>query len=173
MIANSLRRRITLQITERRLQAYVALWEQMKVASPMRLYGPDPQPLTSQERKELYDQFTSWYYDNGNGMLLGQETRNLYLCAKKNLVCPFEKIEPKSLQTEERKTDEGRGRLSMRQLSLLRTRMKADLEIYGSYFFGKLEPDDKVFLKHCRQQLHRRPWRSKGSVDTSIETQDA
>ena len=173
MIANNLRHQITLRITERRLQAYATLWQKMKVASPMRLCGPDPKPLTSQERKKLYNNFTSWYYENGNGMLLGEETRNLYLCAKKNLDCPFDKIEPKSLQTEKRKTDEGRGRLSVRQLSLLRTRMKADLEIYGSYFFGKLEPDDKVFLEHCRQRLDRKPWRSKGIVETLIETQDA
>ena len=79
MIANSLRRQIMLRITERRLKAYVALWQEMEVASPMRLDPPDPKPLTRQERRRLYDNFTSWYFKKGNGMLLGQEASH----------CPF------------------------------------------------------------------------------------
>jgi len=170
MIANNLRRQIKLATTETQLEAYAALWEILKVASLTRLRQPEPKPLTSQERKDLDDKITAWYYKDGNGMLLGEGTRNVFMQARKNLICPFEQIQPKSLQTEERRTDEGRGMLSMRQLSLLRTRMKADLEIYGLIFCGDLEPDDKAFLEQCGERLSRKPWRPKGIV--VIDAQD-
>jgi hypothetical protein len=61
----------------------------------------------------------------------------------------------------------------MRQLPLLRSRMKVDLKIYRSYFFEELEPDDEAFLKRCGQQLNKKPWRSKANEKTSTEIQDA
>jgi hypothetical protein len=90
---NNLRRRtraeIEARVAEKRLPAYAALWEKTKVASPMR-----DSPLTLDERSDLFRDLTDWYYDDGNGMLLTEATRNIYLKAKANLTCPVEELVP-------------------------------------------------------------------------------
>ena len=68
-------------------------------------------------------------------MLLSGVTKTVYLAAKANLTCPAEKLQPAAVRRE----IEGRSReevadlprrLSIRQISLLRTQMKTDLAIY-------------------------------------------
>lgn len=176
IIANSMRRQIMLKITDSRLRAYAALWQVMEVASPTRLESSEPKPLTKQEREELHEKLSSWYYKNGNGMLLTEKTRNLYLCVKHNLICRDEKIEPKKIWYEIENTGniiEIRGRISIRQLSLLRTQMKTDLKIYGSYFYKNLELNDKLLLEHCGQDPGKKPWRPRGAVKASAIALDA
>lgn len=161
-LAHSLRRQVTLKITERRLDAYAALWQKMEIASPTRLRAWDYRPLTPKERETLYEEFVRWYYEDGNGMLLGGHTRNVYLCVKDNLICPDDQLQPPcirpdaKLSAEERQRE--RGKLSIRQLSLLRTRMKADLAVYGRQYFGELKPADVALLAYCGEQLWRKPW---------------
>lgn len=87
---NSYRRKITLNVAEKRLLAYSSLWSRMVDASPVRVSEWLDQPLTQEEREKIFKEFTQWYYENGNGMLLGGNTRNLYLRVKDNLVCPIE-----------------------------------------------------------------------------------
>lgn len=87
-LAHSYRCKIALSVAEKRLAAYSALWRRMNIASPTRLSEWWNEPLTPEEREKLFNDFTQWYYENGNGMLLGGGTRNIYLRVKDNLVCP-------------------------------------------------------------------------------------
>lgn len=155
---NNLRRRtraeMEARVAEKRLPAYAALWEKTKIASPMR-----NAPLTPGERSGLFDSLTDWYYDCGHGMLLTETTRNIYLKAKTNLTCPAEKLVPASLRDRAAESDAARGWASIDQLSLLRTSMRADVEIFTQPYDEELSPDDVAFLEACKVDLSRPPWR--------------
>ena len=156
---NSLRRRtraeVEAKVAEKRFAAYAALWEKTKVASPTR-----GTPLTSDERSQLFQALTDWYYDGGHGMLLTEQTRNIYLKAKKNLTCPVSELEPSSLaERVSAAGDAARGAASIDQLSLLRTSMRADVEIYTQPYDQSLSEDDVSFLQACNIDLGRPPWR--------------
>src|SRR5215210_742899 len=97
-LAHNLRRQLKLRITDKRLGAYASLWSLTEVASPTRLEKANPSPLIRTEREQLFKELVSWYYDDGNGMLLGENTRNLYLRAKDNLICPLDRFQPKSVR---------------------------------------------------------------------------
>jgi hypothetical protein len=164
-LAHSYRRKIALSVAEKRLAAYSSLWSRMNIASPVRQSKWMDEPLMHEERKKLFYEFTEWYYENGNGMLLGGGTRSIYLCVKDNLVCPIEYYEPESirerLQTmSPAEQDKERGRLSIRQLSLLRSRMKADLDVYGLPYHSQLDNDAKALLIHCGEDLSTKVWRN-------------
>jgi hypothetical protein len=163
-LAHSYRRKIALSVAEKRLASYSALWSRMNIASPVRLSEWRDEPLTHEEREKLFHEFTQWYYENGNGMLLGGGARTIYLRVKDNLVCPIEYYEPESLRTRlktmsQEEQDKERGRLSIRQLSLLRSRMKADLEVYGPHYHNKLNDDAKALLRWCGEDLSSKVWR--------------
>jgi hypothetical protein len=156
---NNLRRRtraeVEAKVAEKRLPAYAALWETTKIASPMR-----GTPLAADERSQLFDELTDWYYDSGQGMLLTESTRNIYLKSKANLTCPAEKLIPASLGNRvAAEGDEARGWASIDQLSLLRTSMRADVEIFTQPYDEELSPDDVAFLEACKVDLSRPPWR--------------
>lgn len=146
------RTEVEASVTEKRFAAYATLWAQTKTASPMR-----GAPLTQAERSKLYDKLTDWYYDDGNGMLLTEQTRNIYLKAKKNLTCPTEELVPESLAARDR--DAVRGQASIDQLSLLRTSMRADIRIFTQPYDEELSPEDIAFLEASKVDLHRPPWR--------------
>lgn len=155
----SLRRRtraeVEAQVAEKRFAAYAALWAKTKPASPMR-----GTPMTESERSKLFNDLTDWYYDCGHGMLLAEQTRNIYLKAKKNLTCPVNELEPASL-AEKVATDGAMARssLSVDQLSLLRTSMRGDIQIYTEPYDEQLSPDDIAFLEACNVDLGQPPWR--------------
>jgi hypothetical protein len=156
---NSLRRKARAEVeasaAEKRFTAYAALWAKTKIASPMR-----GTPLTEAERDNLYDELTDWYYDEGHGMLLTEQTRNVYLKAKKNLTCPPDELVPASLaEVVRRDGDRGRGQASIDQLSLLRTAMRADVRIYTQPYDEELSEDDVAFLEACKIDLTQAPWR--------------
>jgi hypothetical protein len=166
-LANSYRRQVKQKTTDGRIGAYSRLWEITEVATPMREkswhVGKPRGPLTLDERKELYKDLTDWYYQNGNGMFLGDSTRRIYLNAKHNLICPDDELRPAGLSSAIKVDDEDqrskrRGDLSTRQLSLLRTRMRLDLEVYGATFFGTLTREDQIFLEHCGEDWRKKPW---------------
>lgn len=82
-LAHSYRRQLKVQMADARRSAYSELWEMTGLAAPTRLDDVGPKgALTMQERRILYQRLTSWYYRNGNGMLLETTTRTLYLNAK-------------------------------------------------------------------------------------------
>lgn len=155
----SLRRRtraeVEAQVAEKRFAAYAALWAKTKSASPMRAT-----PVTEAERFKLFNELTDWYYDSGHGMLLAEQTRNIYLKAKKNLTCPVAELEPTSLAEKVvADGDAARSSLSVDQLSLLRTSMRGDIQIYTEPYNEQLSPDDIAFLEACKVDLSQPPWR--------------
>ncbi len=156
--ANNLGRRtraeLETKVAEKRLPAYEALWQETKVVSPMR-----EAPLRDDELSKLFDDLTDWYYDGGNGMLLTQDSRNIYLKAKRNLTCPIDEVVPTlpAGAAEDRKA--ARRRAVIDQFSLLRTSMRADLAIFTQPYDQALSGADEAFLAACRVDLTRRPWR--------------
>ena len=139
-LTHSLRRQQRLRIAEKRLDSYRELWGLMTVARPTRLTEIEGgKPLSREEADGLYGTSTEWYFTNGNGMLLTEPTKELYLEAKKNL----------GAYASGNDGDwEAEGRRVMHQLSLLRTQMKLDLDIYGrSYFDRELDDRDRDFLR--------------------------
>ena len=156
------RGQIQARVAEKRFDSYAKLWAEFKVASPLRRVTGEG-PLSQDERHTLYGKLTNWYYDSGNGMLLSQETRNIYLVAKENLICGVDALKPASLQKKvqaSKEPDADRGSASIRQFSLLRTAMRGDIAIYTSPWGQKLDEEDRQFLDACRVDLNREPWRS-------------
>jgi hypothetical protein len=159
--ANSLRLRTRAEIekgvADKRFAAYAKLWAYTKVASPMR-----GSPLTENERADLYTALTDWYYDDGNGMLLTEQTRNIYLNAKRNLTCLDKELVPENLAQRVLATgadrESIRGKASIDQLSLLRTSMRADIRIFTEPYKESLKPEDTAFLASCKIDLTEKPW---------------
>ena len=121
----------------------------MKTAAPTRLDPGGDGPLSPAEAKTIYDAMTTWYYDEGDGMLLTNRTKEMYLEAKKRLGRFAH--EGATLADDER--DEAGGR-RMRELSLLRAQIKLDLSIYGLHF-EPLDEEDEAFLRAAGVA----PWR--------------
>jgi hypothetical protein len=159
-IANRLEQQVAVRTAEQRMAAYARLWEMTAVASPSRVT-----PMTEAERQKLYDDITlGWYYQHGNGMVLTEPTRTLYLRAIDNLVCPDTNLFPPSLIADApadlAERARWRGELSQDQLSLLRTQMKSDLAIFGRVYAGWLASRDVDFLRGCGINPHKEPWGS-------------
>lgn len=168
-LAHNIGRHVALKVSEKRLQAYSALWEVTKDASPARTKSDSAGLSSFKEREALHDKLAEWYYKSGNGMLLTKGTRTMFFNVKDSLVLPAEDLRPKIfwadvLEAKEKKVDEDnidaiRGKLSIRQLSLLRTRMKSDFRIFGIPYGGELTKEEKEFLAYCGERLWKKPWR--------------
>jgi hypothetical protein len=169
--ANSIRRRTNqetqLNVAAKRFEAYAALWAETKAAAGMRaLTGQGA--LTLDERRRLAERLTDWYYDKGNGMLLSEETRKVFLEAKHNLIRPLQQLTPESLRQKiaaSSKPEKLWGEASLRQISLIRNAMRADLAIYTSPAAAArrkrgLDDEDKAFLRAAEVDLNQRPWRA-------------
>lgn len=140
-LAHTFRRQQRLKVAERRLEAYRDLWALMKTARASRGDGSDPHgagALTRKEALTLFDAMTDWYYDEGRGMLLTDETKELYLEAKERL--------GRYATGGGDALDEREGIRRIRELSLLRTQMKYDVGIYGVFYFHELKEPDRDFL---------------------------
>jgi hypothetical protein len=178
--AHNYRRQISLQTAQRRIDAYGALWTAMHAARPTRTEIKG-EVISEQERHDLEEQMSAWYFNQGHGMLLTQAARQMYFATKANLVADLDDLQPAiareriKVQATDAKREWERGKLSIRQLSLLRTQMKADLDIYGR-LYGKLPDDeDKAFIRYCKLNPNRRPWRPsqlkrlRGRVERLLE----
>jgi hypothetical protein len=162
------RQEVKSKVAEKRFDAYGALWAETKVASPMRKVTGDG-PLSPAERTSLYDRLTDWYYDCGNGMLMSQDTRNIYLAAKENLICEPERLVPHSLTDSvcgSSDPESVRGWASIRQISLLRTAMRGDVGIFTSPWGESLSQADTEFLTACKVNIWSEPWRGSKRADT-------
>jgi hypothetical protein len=162
--AYSYRRQISLQTAQRRIDAYGALWTAMHIARPTRM-SIKGEVLSASERVELEEEMSAWYFNQGHGMLLTRDARQMYFAVKENLVAKLDDVQPEiarrrisALESDEACQRE-RGKLSMRQLSLLRTQMKADLDIYGRIFGLPPTEEDRAFLRYCALNPDKRPWR--------------
>jgi hypothetical protein len=154
----NLRRQLKTRVSERRLTAYAALWQVTEKAAPSRQNA-----LTEAERRQLFDELTSWYYRHGFGMCLTSDSRNVFLKAKANLVVKSKDLEPtlRNYALHEEGEEQGcRSNLAISQLSLLRTRMRADLNIFGRWYRDEeLSDEERAFLKDCGEDLSEYPWR--------------
>ena len=134
-LAHNLRRQYRLRIAEERIGSYRQLWRILEVATPERLdpaYGKDGIPLKPSEAGSLYIQMTEWYYESGNGMMLTDNTKVMFIKAKKRLASysvDYDDAGSNSLWQVD-------GKRRIRELSLLRTQMKLDLDIYGVFYFA-------------------------------------
>lgn len=173
--AHNYRRKLQLELSGKRLDAYAGLWEVTGIAAPTRLDGRGVAGyLRPDERWRLWRAMTEWYYQNGNGLLLDDASKSVYLQAKHNLACRTDELEPEDLRSlvqEELRRHDGdhgtldvtyddvvRGLLAISQLSLLRTQLKSDLRIYGQTYAGRLLWHEIVFLQGCGVKLDSRPW---------------
>ena len=185
--ANSLKRRarqdLDREVAEKRFAAYGSMWTHMIKASPMNAIELAEASHTGSladagnaqddgrmiDRGQLFDDLTDWYYKDGNGMLLSQDTRNIYLAAKANLVCAPDKFLPARARAAVAKGDSERDRLIVRQLSLLRTAMRGDIAIYTAPWGSALTDEDLSFLYACGVDVSRNPWR--GSLPRQLSKQ--
>jgi len=64
-----------------------------------------------------------------------------------------------ALESQDRGSNEAGGRV-MRDLSLLRSQMKSDLQIYGVFYFDSLNDDDRELIRMAGLDPERwgRPW---------------
>jgi hypothetical protein len=160
--ANGYRRHIKIQLVERQVDAYVRLFRITERVDPDRTA-----PLTSDERRELFEQLVKWYFQDGDGLFLSASTRDLYFGVRTNLVCPDKRITPPRLarqivQLSSADAERRRGCVSVRQVSLLRAQLKSDLDIHrGYWYFRALRPDDQDFLRACGLSVWRNPWRRR------------
>ena len=157
--------RVTRETTavEKRFDIYSKLWAIMKEVPPMseRLEG---RPFPEHRRRPVYNRMTAWFFEDAGGMVLGEPARSIYLKAKENLGTEdLNDLEPARVRgfvntKPEDEREETRRRIAVRQLSLLRTAMRADLGIFGKIYGGPLSEEDKAFLRCCGARLWRRPW---------------
>ena len=120
--------------------------------------------LTAEERRQLWDDMSKWYFREGNGMLMTEKTRSLYFAVKDNLVAELDELQPEPARHRLARLDDQhqaweRGKLAMDQLSLLRTQMKADLDIYGRHYGEPPDDEDVALLRLAGLDPRRRPWR--------------
>lgn len=168
--AHSYRRQLRLNLANDRIEAYGRLWALTEKASPSRLGTDDPPLKDLKDRKTLLSEITAWYYEGGNGMLLANDSRNIFLKAKTNLKAEVpQDLDPKELVGYVRRfpgfsvADDNHNALfaclAVRQLSLLRSQMKADLAIYGKPYSSKLKDHEAAFLTACDVSFRHRLWR--------------
>ena len=143
------RQEIAVNVADHRLDAYAALWSKIPLSPELRKLRSE-EPLKPNECREIFDQLTAWYYGDGCGMMLGASTRSIYLTIKTNLICNPDQFVPTSCSDAVRKSDDARSEAVIRQLSLLRSAMRADLEVYGKPWGKPLQPVDREFLYACR-----------------------
>jgi hypothetical protein len=88
---------------------------------------------------------TTWYFREGNGMLLTDETKRMYLLAKRRL--GEYAVSPDSAWRHE-------GVLRIRELSLLRSQMRRDLNIFGVSYFSDFEREDDASERAAANRSH-------------------
>jgi hypothetical protein len=142
--AHSFGRQQRLRIAEQRLSDYRGLWKLMAIARVSRGEDDDPHssgPVSREEALTLYDGLTVWYFDQGGGLSLPDDTKRLYLEVKKRIGDHASARAPAS-------DVEGSKRV-IRDLSLLRTQVKNDVGVYGRSYFSfdeVLNDEDKALL---------------------------
>jgi hypothetical protein len=156
--AHALRRRMKQEVAERRLDAYLSLWPVLRVAASTRSEGDwAGGPLTGDERKQLFDATTDWYYGKGEtkpyGPFLTPRARGVYFKAKRNLLCPVDEIEPESNRQEVKRSPEGeevaRGTMSIRQFAIVRWVMRFDIQLHTDPYLQTFTDLDLDFLESC------------------------
>jgi hypothetical protein len=140
-LAHSFSRQQRIKIAEQRVDGYKKLWGLMLVARPTRVEPPENLgALTREEAASLHGQMTKWYFEGGNGMLLPQDTREMYLTVKRRMGLY-------ASEGEGHHSDDAGGGRVMRDLSILRSQMKSDLDIYGVFYFERLDDGGRELIR--------------------------
>jgi hypothetical protein len=118
LVSLSFRTHTRAHLFEKRLDAYAALWQQLGEL-PVKAAKSDHDPAED-DCVRIAGTLTAWYYADGGGMFVTDPTRKLWQAVRENLLAG------------------GGGRVTLsRQASLLRTQLKADLEVYyGRHLSG-------------------------------------
>jgi hypothetical protein len=104
-----------LKVLELRIEAYRKLFSITEIASPTRL-GRSAQ-LSEQEAKKLGNDIYSWYYENGHGLLMPNQTRKHLQWLQRTLQGePVEDAVPDPL---------------IQEISKLRTMLRQDVGIFS------------------------------------------
>jgi hypothetical protein len=149
-----------LKLAERRLESYERLWAVLREASQSE------ESFNAPARQRVHKLMTDWYYEHGDGMHLTAEGQEIYLNAKRNLVCKPGSFVPATLADDlERKLapirDREQGKLCQDQLSLLRTQLKKDVKFYGRPYGREPNRDGFDFLIACKIDVDAFPWSTK------------
>ena len=89
---------------------------------------------------------THWYFGSGNGLLLPDPTKRLYLEVKARLGRYAEGSDKADVEAGHSPADEGTRRIS--EIGMLRAQTRADLDIYGlPYLTGVPDPDEAELLR--------------------------
>jgi hypothetical protein len=139
------RQEIAAVVTQKGYEAYSSLWELIPYSPELQELQPK-QRLKPEDRDDLFDKMTAWYYGSGRGMMLGDDTRGIYLTAKKNLICKVGEFVPASARKQIGESEEERTRQCVRQLSLLRSAMRADFEVLGKPWGREINDRDRQFI---------------------------
>jgi hypothetical protein len=142
------RQEIAAVVTQKRYEAYSSLWELIPYSPELQELQPT-QRLKPEDRDDLFDKMTAWYYGSGRGMMLGDDTRGIYLTAKKNLTCKVSEFVPASARKQIGESEEERTSQCVRQLSLLRSAMRADFEVFGKPWGREINERDREFILEC------------------------
>ena len=164
LLGVSLRRQQKLRVAERRMAAYTSLWAEFRPAA----MGSDL-AFDRSSRTKVAAAMTTWYYTDGAGMFMPDECRNMFVLVRHNLTADKDKMRPRSLKqfltskgNGEAKIESQQQALSRDLLSLLRTRMKADLGEFGHTNVSRgPKPHEVEFLRRCGEKTYRRPWRER------------
>jgi hypothetical protein len=174
-LAYNFHRQMTVKLAQTRLEAYSRLWVITGIAAPARLDGwGEGGCLRLDERRDLWAAMTDWYYANGDGMLLGTISKQVYLNVKHDLICKWADLRPdcladrikkelglpdsQKLEDDQELENKIRGALAIRLISLLRIQLKSDLTIYGPTHLGKLSSYEFFFLEHSGVDLRSKAW---------------
>jgi hypothetical protein len=149
-VSLSFRTQTRAHMFEERLDAYAALWQQLGELPAKKESCADLDPAED-DCVRIAHGLTAWYYTDGGGMFMTDPTRELWRALRDDLLA-------------------GRGgSLTLsRQASLLRTQLKADLEVY----YGRHVSGDRLgsiaeveFLKSTVLKpalFDELPWRIRG-----------
>ncbi|WP_426502813.1 hypothetical protein ACPPVO_34935 [Dactylosporangium sp. McL0621] len=121
--------------------------------------------MSRDERGELYEAMMRWYFADGDGIFASAATRDLFVAVRTNLTGPVASLRPTVLAAElaslpDDRAERRRGCLAIRQASLLRMQLKADLSLhFGFRYYSTLRADERALLRECGIPPWRRPWR--------------
>ena len=99
-------------LAESRLPSFTKLWQKTAPTSPTR-----DNKLDDNERKKLDSSLRDWYFENGNGLYLTTDLRDVYLNARESL---------KMISTDSKSEEE-----ITKRFTKLRTDLKNEIGIYG------------------------------------------
>lgn len=151
IVANSYGRQRRLKVSEHRIKPYGQLWATMENASSRRI-GQD-KPLTPTEAETLAQDLRVWYHaSDGGGMLLPIPTLKMFFLI-------LDDLDELAKMVERPQEARVKGSDCLVHISVLRTQLKIDLDIYDIDERGQLEREgmdrQRAFLRRSCFKVER------------------